>query len=363
MTAAHRWLVVGLGVLLLVTAPTVIRSLPVDDSDVSAATLLERVKDSASVGYSGYAESVGGLSLPVTDRFGDVATLLGDRTRLRVWWRSPVDWRVDAIGLTGETDLFRGPGGLATWEYEASRVTYTTDAPVRLPRTADLVPAVLGRHVLGEARPDEVTRLPSERVAGREAPGLRLTPSDPRTTVDHADVWVDAQTGLALRVTVYGSESSRAVTTSFLDLTISSPAAVSTAFSPPPGAEVQFEAAVDIAAAADKFAPFRPPGQLAGLRRRVTDAVGAVGHYGRGVTRLVAIPLQDEDAHPVRDQLLKTSGAREGRRGVTITVGPLNLLVTNASSETSHWLLAGTVTRRTLLIAADELAVGARSLL
>lgn len=362
MTAAHRWLLVGLGVLLLLTAPVAIRALPVDESDVSAASLLQQVKDSGSVGYSGYAEALGGLSLPVTDRFSDLATLLGERTRLRVWWRSTEEWRVDAIGLTGETDLIHGSGGLATWEYEASRVTYTADAPVRLPRTADLVPAVLGRQVLGEARPDEVTRLPAERVAGREAPGLRLTPSSPQTTVDHADVWVDPQTGLAVRVAVYGSGSSPAVTTSFLDLTTSTPAAADTAFYPPPDADVQFDEVVDIAAAADKFAPFRPPRQLAGLRRRVTEGVGAVGEYGRGVTRLIVIPLWDDTADPVREQLVKTSGAREGRRGVSIAVGPLSLLLTNSGAETPNWLLAGTVTRQTLLAAADELAVGTRAL-
>lgn len=363
MTAAHRWLLVGLGVVLLVTAPTVIRALPVDDSDVSAATLLQRVKDSGSVGYAGYAESVGGLSLPVADRFGDLATLLGEHTRLRVWWRSVKDWRVDAISFTGETDLIRGPGGLAMWEYEANRVTFSADAPVRLPRTADLVPAVLARQLLGEAEPDEVSRLPAVRIAGRDAPGLRLTPRDPQSTIAHVDVWVELETGVALRVDVYGDDADTpAMTTSFLDLTTSPPPATATAFSPHPDVEVEFENAVDIAAAADKYAPFRPPRTLAGLERRPTDGVGAVGDYGRGVTRLVAIPLRDDDAHTVRDQLLETSGARDGRRGVTITIGPLNLLVTTSTSDTPHWLLAGTVTRRTLLAAADELAAGARSL-
>lgn len=363
MTAVHRWLLVGLGVVLLVTAPTVIRSLPVDDPDVSAVALLQRVKDSGSVDYSGYAEAVGGLSLPVTDRFGDLATLLGERTRLRVWWRSADDWRVDAIGLTGETDLIAGPGGLTEWEYEQARVTRSVEASVRLPRTADLVPAVLARQLLGEAEPEEVSRLPAARVAGRDAPGLRLIPRDPQSTIGHIDVWVELETGLALRVAVYGDGTNTpALTTSFLDLTVGTPPAARTAFTPPLDAEVRFEEAVDIADAADQFAPFRPPGSLAGLARRTSDRVGAVGDYGRGVTRLIAIPLRDEDAHPVQDQLLETSGGREGRRGVTITIGPLNLLVTNATSRSPHWLVAGTVTRRTLLSAADELAAGVRSL-
>ena len=359
MTAPRRWLLVGLGVALLITAPLAIRALPVANHGISAADLLQRVHASGSVAYSGYAESVGGLQLPVTDRFSDLPTLLGERSRLRVWWRSPEDWRVDALSLTGETDLIRGPGErLVTWEYEANRVTYTADAPVRLPRTADLVPSVLARHLLDEARPDEVSRLPTQRVAGYEAPGLRLTPADPRTTIDHADVWVEPRTGLALLVDVYGADAgSPAMTTSFRELTLSTPATATIAFEAPSQAEVRVDDAADIAAAADSFASYRPPPRLAGLDRRPTMGIGGgVGNYGRGVTRLVAIPLSDGDSGPVRDQLLTSPGVRDGRRGTSLAVGPLALLLTADVATQPTWLLAGTVTRRTLTRAADELA-------
>jgi len=359
MTPLRRWLLVGVGLVLLITTPLAIRALPVDDSEISAAELLRQVQGSGSVAYSGYAEAVGGLQLPVTDRFSDLATLLGERTRLRVWWRSADNWRVDALSLTGETDLVRDLVGMATWEYEPNRVTYTDEVPVRLPRSADLVPAVLARHLLGEARPDEVSRLPTERIAGHEAPGLRLTPADPRTTIDHADVWVERDSGVALRVAVYGAGGvSTAVTTSFRDLTLAPPDPATTAFYPPQQAEVQFDDAVDIAAAADRFAPFLPPERLAGLKQRAPRQTGAVGDYGRGVTRLVAIPLRAEDAGPVRDQLLGAVGVRDGRRGTSLFVGPLGLLLTPADASAPNWLLVGTVTRRTLLAAAEDLATG-----
>ncbi|MBA2457053.1 MAG: transcriptional regulator [Nocardioidaceae bacterium] len=362
MTPQRRWFLVGVGVLLLIAIPVAVRSLPATESDVTAADLLAKVQASGSVRYSGYAEAVGGLQLPVTDRFSDLATLLGERTRLRVWWRSPESWRVDAIGLTGETDLIRDLGGLATWEYEAARVTFTADAPVRLPRTADLVPAVLGRQLLGEAESDEVARLPAERVAGRDVPGLRLTPRDPQTTIDHVDAWVDPQTGLVLRVEVYGAGTSPVMSTSFRSLSTEAPALSEGTFTPPPGAEVRVEEAVDIAAAADQFAPVRPPGTLVGLDRRPSEGVGAVGDYGRGVTRLVAIPLWDDAADPLRDQLETTPGARVGRRGTVVTVGPLGLMLTPNRFETPNWLLAGTVSRQTLARAAAELEGAARVL-
>lgn len=216
MTAARRWCIVAVGIAVLMALPAAIRALPARDSALSAAELLRRVKASGGVAYSGYAEAVGGLQLPVTDEFSDLANLLGERTKLRVWWRGDDNWRVDALEPGGETDLIHDARGTTVWEYEAARVTRTTDPEVRLPRTADLLPSLLGRRLLSEARTDEVSRLPAERVAGRDAPGLRLDPADPQSSVDHVDVWVDSRTGLPLRVAVFGpAEDTAAMTTSF----------------------------------------------------------------------------------------------------------------------------------------------------
>jgi len=176
--------------------------------------------------------------------------------------------------------------------------------------------------------------------------------------VDHVDVWVDPDTGLALRVDIFGAGDTPAVTTTFLDLNTQPPAAADTAFTPPPNAEVYYDEAVDIAAAADRFAPITAPDRLAGLDRRTTTGVGAVGQYGRGVARLIAIPLRDEDANPLREQLLTTTSSRSRRRGVSVTVGPLGLLLTPDAYDRPTWLLGGTVTQRTLSTAARELAGG-----
>ncbi|MGI8613943.1 MAG: hypothetical protein ACR2KL_08400 [Nocardioidaceae bacterium] len=354
MTAAYRWCLVGLGVAVLLALPTVVRVLPVQDSAVSAAALLQRVQASGEVAYSGYAESDGGLQLPVTDSFSDLATLLGERSRLRVWWRGGDDWRVDSLATTGETDLIRSGAALTTWQYEANRVTTSVDPPVRLPRSSDLVPAVLGRRLLSEATPQEVSRLPAEQVAGRDAPGLRLTPSDPQSTVARVDVWVDDATGVALKVALYGADSADpAVSSAFLDFSTAPPPAAATAFTPPPGAERRTEDAVDIAAAANQFAPVRPPATLAGLQRRTGPDLGAVGEYGRGVTLLVAIPLWDDAANRLRDQLSTTPGARIRPGGTGLTIGPVSLLLTDGGPS---WFLSGTVTGRTLRVAGAQLA-------
>jgi hypothetical protein len=43
MTAARRWWIVAIGVLLLVATPVLVRAIPVPDDDVSATNLRERV--------------------------------------------------------------------------------------------------------------------------------------------------------------------------------------------------------------------------------------------------------------------------------------------------------------------------------
>ena len=356
MTAVRRWLVVGLGLALLLSLPSVLGALPAADSDVSATQLLQQIRDSRDASYSGYAEAVGGLELPVTQDFTDLVDLLGDRSRLRVWWRSTEDWRVDTLSATGETDLFHRADATVMWEYEDNRATLTDDPDIRLPRTADLLPTELGRRLLSEAGDDEVTRLPPIRVAGRDAPGVRLQPSDRRTTVDNVDVWVDPESGLPLRVQVYGGGSPTAsLTATFLELTVAEPSESDTSFIAPPDAEFRFEEVIDVAAAADRFAPAVTPDRLAGLDRRIDAAFGAVGTYGRGVTVLSAVPIWDEISRPLRDQLEKTPGAVIDDQGVYVSVGPLGLLLTPGSRSQRSWLVAGTVDRATLAEAAAEL--------
>jgi hypothetical protein len=357
MKAWQRWLVVGLGLVVLLALPSGLGALPAADTNVSAVDLLEQVRDSGDVPFSGYAESVGGLQLPVTRDFTDLVDLLGERSRMRVWWRSAEDWRVDTLSATGETDLFHRAGATLRWEYEDDRATLSSDPDVRLPRTADLLPPELGRRLLSEATGDEVTRVPPIRVAGRDAPGLRLQPADPRTTVGRVDVWVDPDSGLPLRVQVYGGGSdTAALTTTFLELTVAEPSHADTSFTSPPGALFRFEDVVDVAAAADEFAPAATPDRLAGLDRRDDGVtVGAVGTYGRGVTLLGAAPVWDRISRPLRDQLEGTPGALIDDDGVYVSVGPLGLLLTPGSRNQRSWLVTGTVDRQTLAAAAAEL--------
>lgn len=352
MKPAQRWAAVVAGAALLVGAPLAVRAWPVEDSEISAADLLALVEAGASHPYSGYVESQGTLQLPVADRFTDVGELFGGRTRMRVWWRSAKEWRVDKLLTAGEQDLIHNAQGTMRWRYEQDDATLSYDPAIRLPRTSDLVPPAVAKLLLEDVDESEVRRLPAERVAGVDAPGLRLQPAAEQTSIDHVDLWADPGTGVVLRVEVTGKGATRpAFTTSFEDYSPATPSQSRTTFETPPGADYRYDDVLDIADAANRYAPFLAPDHVAGLTKEV-QAERAVGVYGSGVTRLLTVPMRHQEADPLREQLLRTLGVQSIEEGTLVTVGPLSVLLTDGEEV---FLLSGTVTPDTLRQGATDL--------
>ena len=191
MSRIWRWAVVGSSLAALIALPAVIAARPAAHSDISAPALLVAIQRSATNPYSGYAESAGGLDLPVTSQLNSIADLFGGDSQMRVWWRDPTQWRVDTITATGESDIHHVGAANWTWDYQSQHATLvleSTPRAVRLPEGPDLVPATLARRLLSEATPAEVTRLPSARIAGQSVPGMRMRPADPISTIDEVDV-------------------------------------------------------------------------------------------------------------------------------------------------------------------------------
>jgi hypothetical protein len=344
-----------MGVALMIAIPIGVRAIPPNDSDIAATDLLVRIEGSPSASYSGYAESLGTLQLPVTDRFNVVGELFGERTRMRVWWRDSDRWRVDKLLPTGEIDTYHRAGRVITWDYERGEVTTSADPAVRLPRVSDLLPPQIAYRLLDGARPDEVSRLPSARIAGQAAPGLRLTPADRRSTIAHVDVWADEDTGIPLRVEVYGEgEDAAAVSSEFMSFSSAAPEADLLAAPDPGDADYRHDGVIDIADATNRFAPIEAPQSLLGLPRSTSAPLRGVGVYGRGATRLVAIPLWDRAAEPLRRQLSLTPGSRRVQSGVLLGLGPLRVLMTGFW-DGGGWLVSGTVDDQTLAEAAAVL--------
>ena len=369
MRPLRRWAAVAALALIVVAVPYAPRLVPVSDPEVSAATLLKAVQGSADAPYSGSVETSGRVQLAVGDRFADLSELFGDASRLRVWWADAGAWRVDRLLLSGEDDLVHAGDTTASYDYEAARAVLTRDPEIRLPRTVDVVPPSLARIAFTGASPEEVARIPARRVAGMVAPGIRFSPVSDRTTIDHVDAWVDAASGLALRVEVFSRGAGAAdFTTAFGDFASGRPPAERVSLSLSRQVETDVEDAFDLVDAANRYAPFRLPRRVAGLAR-TSGGDGAVGVYGLGVERFIVLPLREREAEVLRTALRQSPGAVVGalsdtqRRitavaGTRAAVGPLGILVTG--EHDFGWLVAGTVTPETLEAAALDVDARAR---
>ena len=360
--AARRWAVVVAGVAVLGCLPPLVGALPASDAAVSAADLRARALASADVAFSGYAQSAGGLALPVGDQLTSAADLFSDRTTMRAWYRAADDWRVDVVTPTGETDVHADAGGRWTWDFEDATATRTDPSPLALPAAPDLLPSALGRRLLSEAEPAEVTRTTARRVAGRDALGLRVTPSAAAASVDRVDVWVDADTGVPLRVQVDGGGRNAALDTAYLSFDPARPGPGVTAFTPPAGATVRSDdqAAELLDVIGQRAFRLPLPDTLAGLDRRpVAGAPGQLGVYGRGVTELAVAAVPGRVVDALLPQLSAAPGVVTDDLGVRISAGPLGLMLVDGGR--GGLLLAGTVTLDALRAAADEVLTNLRS--
>lgn len=353
MSRAGRWSVASAATATLIALPIAVARLPPADSTLSAGALLARVRASGRIAYSGYAESLGTLALPTGAAFSELTDLFGGRNRLRVWWRDETDWRVDTIAAAGERDAYRDPVGTWFWDFERDRATRVVEPAYRPPLAADLGPAELGRRLLSEARPAELQRLPSRRISGRAAAGLRLHPSAPEATVGRVDAWIEPATGLPLRVEVWGKHSRQpALQSSFLDLKIGRPAAGLTRFSAAQGAQIVQDNEFNLDDLATRLSFRAPPEELVGLpRRRDTTALGT---YGRGPVLLAAVPLPAHLGFHFDERVAQAPGAQVSSDGSSsLSIGPLSVLVANIGDRA--WLFTGTVTVASLQRAADQL--------
>jgi len=369
--AAGRWTVAGGLAVAVALLPGVVGRLPAGASSRDPAQVVAAARHSAGVPHQGLVEVVGALGLPDLPRLGDLAALLGGTTRARVWWRSPAAWRVDRVTPTGETDTYAIRGGTQTWDFELHRTRVVVEAsPVRLPRLADLLPPQAARRLLAGVTPrDHLLPLPSRRVAGHAADGVRVVPHDPASTIGRVDLFVDRATGLPLSVLVAARGSGAvALRTTFVDLSTRRPGRAAVTWHSPPDAIVQTTVVPDLAAAVDVYAPFRLPDELAGSRRAPDPrSYGGTATYGVGLARFVVLPLTP-DLGTSALQAARDAGSADLEVGsaaeaVAVTTPLLDAVLVRASSGAHGpvagadraYLLAGTVDVATLQAAARQL--------
>jgi hypothetical protein len=359
MRRGHRWGLAGIVTALALLTPYADALRPAHDPDVSTADLVSMVRSSGATSFSGSVDVQGRVGLPIADHFSDLADLFGGESRLRVWWRGSDDWRVDRLLTTGEVDLFHHENVTVSWDYERQEARTGPDPHVRLPRDSDLIPPAIATRALDGVPASAVRRLSARRVAGVVTAGLRVDTDDPRSSIDHVDLWVEPDTGVTLSVDVYGSGADPVLTSTFTSFSRATPDSATTRFRAVRGVRQVFDPVLDIADATDQFAPVRPPAQVAGFDR-TNDELGAAGLYGTGLTRLMALPLPEHEAADLADQL-RASGATRSDGRELLRVGPLGVTLTRTNlHDGTRWLLAGTVTDDTLARAAETFAADTR---
>ncbi len=345
-------------VAALVALPGILAAVPASTPDVSVAELVRRARGSQDVAYQGYAESSGRLPLPDAGPLDEVADLLGDRSRLRAWWVSPVRHRVDVLTPIGERDTYVEPGRRVRWDsFERKvRIVRGVSPSVRVPQPGDMLPAALGRRLLSGAGPKEVRLAGTERVAGHEAVTLAVTPRDRRTLVERIEVAVEPRTGLPLRVEVTARGRSRPdVVSEFLDLRLARPAEARLRFRPPSDAATELVESLDARELAGEV-PFVLPDTVAGLRRRA-EVGGGAGSYGTGYAILAVVPIPPHVVHRLEHRLQNPRAVpveiEGGGSGILLQSSLLTTLTLRAGDRA--YLLVGSVTRAVVEGAARQL--------
>jgi hypothetical protein len=344
----RRWGLVLALIVVLAAVPIAINRWPVRAAGIDVGTLRARVTASKGQAFQGYAQSSGLLPLPALPNLSQVTALVSGTTEMRTWYAGPDRWRVDVLGEGTEHDVYQTPEAQFTWDFGDNQLTRVVgDQPVRLPRAADLTPPELARRVLSIASGDRVEPLPARRVAGVDAPGLRLVPSSPDTTVAHVDIWADASTGLPLQAEVTAKGGTRPVfVTRFLEVHFGAPAAgVLTPPAPRPGIGYTVTEAPDIISAINRRRPAFLPAGLAGLPRRDSVAgLSAVAVYGTGLASIVVMALPGRFGGEAFQQI-QTYGQEVTVPGDSeaslITTGLLSVLAVRTGGQV--FLVAGLV--------------------
>jgi hypothetical protein len=315
----------------------------------------------ADAPYQGYVESSVDLDLPSLPDLADVSSLLDGVTDQYAWYRSPGEWRSDVITQTGETDTYQTGRGTFQWDYSENLLTQIVGAqPVRLPRAADLLPPSLALRLLSFASSaTRFSRLPTQRVAGVDAAGLRLLPDDPDTTIGAVDIWADPATGLPVQVSILGRGSAAPVlVTRFLELTQSRPPLSVVTPHPAPGVGVTTTQLPDVSRILNQFAPPLPE-QVAGMDQvPVPDGLADVAAYGSGFARFAALPLPSRVGQSALSAA-QSAGAggisMTGGTGALIVTPLLTVLLAQSQNGGPVYLLTGTVTPSLLIRAGAAL--------
>ena len=351
---------VALAVAVLCVLPSIIAAIPAGTSPIGVNQLRQRILASTSRSFQGYAQSSAALGLPSLPDLADVTGLLSGTTTMRAWYAAPNRHRVDVITGFGERDYYQTPNAEYVWDYGQNLLSELVGtAPIRLPQGEDLLPPELAWRILQVDPADPVTGLPARRIAGVDAAGLRLRPTDLDTRIGQVDIWADPATGIPVRVEVTERGATAPVLqTAFTDVSFGTPDPAT--LTPPVGSGSGFTVAKvpDLLGALGNVGRFaRLPEELAGYPRAPqVPGLPQIARYGTGLTSFVVLALPRD----VGDSAL-TNAKQAGGLTVHVQFGQaeliqvplLTVLVENRGYRS--YLIAGLVDSSVISNAAIDL--------
>jgi len=353
------------GVALLCALPTIDSAFPVTVPHVAAAQVRKDILAAEDQPYAGYAESDASFGLPTgLEGFSGVTTLLDGVTRMRVWQAAPDRWRVDVLNDVGENDTYQTAHGSYLWNSASELLTKVIGQyPVRLPRAADLVPPALAIRLLREAGPHaRFSELPSRRVAGIAAIGLRVTPNDPDSTIAQVDIWTEPSRWLPLQVEIFGHGTSQpAIETEFLQVSSWRPNQATLTPQRGPGTAFTQTDASNLSGALSDLGPVILPSSLAGRPRGAAPTgFSQIGIYGRGLATFVVLEIDGSTGLSLLSDALSGGGIPlKGPHwyGVSINTKIINAVLLHPRAGAGTFVLAGFVERKVLQKAAGQIAM------
>jgi hypothetical protein len=357
-----RWAAVAIAVGALAIVPALISARPAPGRDAeSAAAIVNRIRASKGLSYSGYAESDGTLAVPDVAQLGDLPSLLGDVTKMRVWSRVGTGARVDVITDLGETDTYTSSSqpGTLVWDSQQRQVSIVRGAAdVRAPRAGDFLPSNLGQRLANGTTGETLTRISSRSIAGRTAQGIRIRPSG-NSTIDHVDIWADTKTGVPLGVDITPVGASRsALATSFLSFNPARPATGTVTFRSPADAKVRQVNAADLQGLLGRLRGFPYPSTLAGLAgRQQLSFATHVATYGDAFRTIAVARLAPDDADKFARAIAASATTVTdipNAQAQEVTTPLVNALLVRDGQR--DFVLAGTVPLEALRSAYDQLA-------
>ncbi|WP_265445061.1 LolA family protein [Flexivirga meconopsidis] len=259
---ALRWVAPGAALAVVATGSQIAAHWPADAATNlpprTAQQLLVDLQRAQPSALSGTVKATSSLGLPqlpesVTSGTGNsspLALLAGSHTA-KVWYDGKTSARVALLGDGSETDLVSNGGGLWLWQSADKSVLHVPAPSGGTQRSTDhdkdpqlpaelSTPEGVASWALRMLDPSTaVTTSSNERIAGRAAYQLVLTPKTAGTKIGSVRISIDAANQTPLRAQVFAKGASNpAINVGFTSIDYGKQPASRFDFTPPPGAKV-----------------------------------------------------------------------------------------------------------------------------